>query len=386
MAPSFANFSPSALSLLRRGEQPTRPQSSTARNPSAKPRFANMTSPAPPRAPPPRELLVLAHGLQGMVDDFKYLLESLHSTPAARDGSLLVHASPVNQHKTHDGITLGGLRLAEDVQNVVAEHATLETISLVGFSLGGLYVRYAIAHLYNPADGRIAGLQASKVVMVASPNLGVRQFGVYRFIPRGIREVAKQLVLGESTREVLLLDDEMLLERMTRDDDAPFMKALRTFDTRILYANVRQDFMVNYGTAALDTRMKGLNAEDVLREMRHEAVDSDYDDRGCKIAFEFSIRERDHGQQPQTGKGNGTGTGEACVEEVMADRLRSVGWKVVGVDFPVGLPITHNRIVAMSRNLIHTWMNMSGRRAVHHLVDTVSRDFEQHNRQFRAVT
>lgn len=60
---------------------------------------------------------------------------------------------------------------------------------------------------------------------------------------------------------------------------------------------------------------------------------------------------------------------EGVREVVMAQRLRSIGWWVVGVDFPVALPIAHNRIVAMSRNFIHAWINSAGHRAVHHVVD-----------------
>ena len=60
-------------------------------------------------------------------------------------------------------------------------------------------------------------------------------------------------------------------------------------------------------------------------------------------------------------------------EDVMASRLRRIGWTVTCVDFemPLSLPLAHNRVVAMSRNMIHTWMNAPGRRSVHHLVDTL---------------
>jgi len=52
---------------------------------------------------------------------------------------------------------LGGLTLAEDVQRIVAENDNLEAISLIAFSLGGLYVRYASAKLHNEETGLIAG-------------------------------------------------------------------------------------------------------------------------------------------------------------------------------------------------------------------------------------
>ncbi|PXF39927.1 putative lipase ROG1 [Gracilariopsis chorda] len=122
---------------------------------------------------PPKSILVLLHGLQGTIEDFSYLLETLDSTDEVSSGRILVHASRVNTDKTHDGNDLGGLRLAEDIRHTVAKHSSLQSISLVGFSLRGMYVRYAVAHLYDQQTGKIAGLTADKIVMVASPNLGV---------------------------------------------------------------------------------------------------------------------------------------------------------------------------------------------------------------------
>ncbi len=75
-----------------------------------------------------------------------------------------VHAARCNQGKTSDGLRKGGKRLAKEIQDYVREDITqlckqrklgcanheLElhaTISLVGYSLGGLYARYAISCL-----------------------------------------------------------------------------------------------------------------------------------------------------------------------------------------------------------------------------------------------
>ena len=66
-----------------------------------------------------RHLLVLSHSLQGPVEDFKFLQQTLNDAPAARSGMLLVYASSVNVDKTHDGITLGRLRLAKDICRVI---------------------------------------------------------------------------------------------------------------------------------------------------------------------------------------------------------------------------------------------------------------------------
>lgn len=295
------------------------------------------------------EVLILAHGLQGTVEDFNYLLDRLHAAERVKRGELQIHASRVNTDRTHDGIVLGGLRLAEDIRAVVTQTPSLRAISIIGFSLGGIYVRYALGHLYK--NGRICGLQARSVVIVASPNLGVREYGLFRFIPVGLAQMCGGMI-GQTVRELFMIDEDAILDQMSRDGEVPFLSALKCFETRYLYANVRSDLMVNYGTAALDPSIRGVGGHEIDRFARgmEGCVDEEYDGRGCKL----------HVFDREVGDG-----GDMC------ERLKSVGWKVVAVDFVGATGIAHNRIVAMSRNGVHAWLNAAGKRVVLHLVDTV---------------
>ncbi|PXF48276.1 hypothetical protein BWQ96_01965 [Gracilariopsis chorda] len=193
----------------------------------------------------------MAHGPQGTVKDFSY------ATDVAASGEILVLASRVNTDKIHDGVDLRGLRLAKDIFEVVQRHRSLETISLVGSSIEGLYGCYAVAHLFDRRAERLADWVADKLVIVASSNLGVRQFGVYRFF-QGMIPIAHPLLFHRA-RQLFLCDDGCLLERMTLDSAVSsgwFLSSLRAFRSRMLYANVRNDFMVNYGSPALDAYVK----------------------------------------------------------------------------------------------------------------------------------
>ena len=54
--------------------------------------------------------------------------------------------------KTHDGIANGGLRVANEIANIVenlASDTTNISLSILGLSLGGLYARYTIRELYR---------------------------------------------------------------------------------------------------------------------------------------------------------------------------------------------------------------------------------------------
>lgn len=244
----------------------------------------------------------------------------------------------------------------------------------MGFSLGGLYVRYAAGLLYEEQKGTIAGLEAGSIFVVATPNLGVRSFGVYRFLPSQVLPMANA-VFGETSKQMLLRDDDHVLVAMTTDKNklgVPFLSALAAFQKRSLYANVRKDFMANYGTAALDHEVRELGGPDV-EHMAEKGVhvDAGYDDKGCRICFEleYDKAELDEEQDEDTDEKDIEGEGGE-MEEAMSRRLKALGWKVVGVDFPMAMPIAHNRIVAMSRNAVHTWINAGGRRVVCHLIDS----------------
>lgn len=344
----------------------------------------------------PEELLVLVHGLQGTAEDFTFFADQLRETVAGRSGRLLVHVPLVNEQKTHDGIEAGGKRLAGDIRRVVSEHPSLSRISLVGFSLGGLYIRYAAGVLYDEATSTVAGLAPQTFTTVASPNLGVRRFGVYRFIPQPLFGATKFL-LGQTGDDLVFNDDreELIAVSLSKDSNSlglPFISALKSFSKRYLYGNMRQDFMVNWGTSVLDSTVHKIAGNELQAAILENAeaagaipIDDDHDAVGCKIAFTYSIPACDPQESRGSSRASVAGTSERPLEDEIAERLRSVGWEVVAIDLPMPLPFAHNRIMAMSRGPVHTWMNAPGRRAVIHLVDTLAGSFDCHERMFEPV-
>jgi hypothetical protein len=146
--------------------------------------------------------------------------------------------------------------------------------------------------------------------------------------------------------------------------------------------------MVNWGTSVLDASVDKMSGNDVHAAIHQRAavagaepIDHDFDSKGCKIAFTYAIP----GREVSDGASSVVSEGDHRVEKQMAERLQSVGWQVVGIDLPMPLPFAHNRIMAMSRGPIHTWMNAPGRRAVLHMVDTLVGTFENHERMFEPV-
>lgn len=102
-----------------------------------------------------------------------------------------------------------------------------------------MYARYVAAILF--ADGELAGLVPQTFATVAAPNLGVRSFGMYRFLPAQVFGMTKFL-LGKTGDELVLNDggDDAvpLLVRMSKDSESgglQFASALRAFRKRICY-------------------------------------------------------------------------------------------------------------------------------------------------------
>ncbi|EQC30088.1 hypothetical protein SDRG_12149 [Saprolegnia diclina VS20] len=128
--------------------------------------------------PPPRDaaadathLVVLQHGLHGSPSDYHTFAFILRDVFRDEPGLYIVAAAS-NATDTHDGIDAGGLRLADEVEHLAASCPRLEKVSLIGHSLGGLYVRYCIGVLY--ARGFFDQITPMNVITLAAPHFGVR--------------------------------------------------------------------------------------------------------------------------------------------------------------------------------------------------------------------
>lgn len=84
----------------------------------------------------PKHAIILVHGLQGKAEDMDYLKKILIEAAEDRKEPVVTYNTNVNYNRTKDGVAAGAERIAADIRQFVATHPALETISLVGFSLG----------------------------------------------------------------------------------------------------------------------------------------------------------------------------------------------------------------------------------------------------------
>lgn len=158
----------------------------------------------------------------------------------------------------------------------MTSHPTLDEISLVGHSMGGLIARYAAGRLFDPGTGLIAGrLVPVHYVALASPHLGcdvvagpsqlplVAWLGFVPIVGGALGHVLERFVpafsrvhLRQSGRQFFLADREIGMEpliwRLSQDESsAPYFAALAAFQTRTLYANIDGDHLVGWSNASL---------------------------------------------------------------------------------------------------------------------------------------
>jgi hypothetical protein len=193
-------------------------------------------------------LFVLVHGIELLPyagpNCLRYLSMRMRET---HQDNAVVHVVECNKHslwhrRTHDGIDVGGRRVADEIRQVIEAHGSkLQHISFIGFSLGGLYCRYAAAVLYDKETKLIGGLLPVHFITLATPHLGVRNSFP---VERGF-QLATGVIFGRTGRQLFMQDDACLLHEMTQDGALPFIAALEAFPVRTLYANTCSDFQAS---------------------------------------------------------------------------------------------------------------------------------------------
>ena len=146
-------------------------------------------------------IIFLVHGLELLPyagpSSLSFLAQRLEDTLAE---DFVVHNIQCNKHslwraKTHDGVENGGQRAADEIRAVVESRKdTLRRISIIGFSLGGLYSRYVVASLYDEKTKLVCGLEPTHFITLASPHLGVRSF----FPMQRLLEIGARVIFGRT--------------------------------------------------------------------------------------------------------------------------------------------------------------------------------------------
>eukprot|EP00164_Ancoracysta_twista_P000536 GFYU01000716.1.p1 GENE.GFYU01000716.1~~GFYU01000716.1.p1 ORF type:complete len:522 (-),score=171.76 GFYU01000716.1:157-1722(-) len=184
-------------------------------------------------------LIVCSHGLWGFPEHMLQVVSALEDKYG--DEVVILNSGVNAKLNSYDGVCIGGDRLFDDIERVVEEHkSTLKKISLVGYSLGGLYIRYAIGHLY---EVDFFGLQPMNYISMATPHLG-------RVNAAPHVELFLRFLGSDTGRQLALHDESRLLHEMTRPTTT-YMRGLQQFAKRFNFANTVNDRAVPYDSCSM---------------------------------------------------------------------------------------------------------------------------------------
>lgn len=219
--------------------------------------------------------MVLVHGLWGNPSQFDYIVNQLISLQNAclyneskvpASNFIIYRATSFPSYKTYDGIDVNGHRVAKEVIDVIENlqnHDKVDTIDMVGYSLGGLVSRFALGVLYQ--SGVFDKIQPRLFTTFCSPHVGVVVLG--NKLSTRIFNTIGSLSMARTSRQLFLRDkinknEQPLLLCMT---EGVFTEALQLFKIRILYANVAYDMRCEWYTAGISLTDPYVGRPELLR-------------------------------------------------------------------------------------------------------------------------
>ncbi|EEB09747.1 lipase [Schizosaccharomyces japonicus yFS275] len=221
-------------------------------------------------------LVVLTHGMHAnLTADMLYLNESIKQAAQAVDEPVVVRGFSGNTCETEKGVRYLGARLGKWLLDIVGWKSSsfprYSHISLVGHSLGGLIQTFAAGYVHAHTKGQFFKvIHPVHFVTLATPWLG--ESGEH---PSYVGRILSYGVIGKTGQDLSLMhtshkvDPRPLLLLMS-DPASPFYQALSFFKHRSLYANTANDYVVPFGTSAMEPHSLGQRTQ----YMRDNALQS----------------------------------------------------------------------------------------------------------------
>lgn len=141
--------------------------------------------------------------------------------------------------------------IEEALENLESEGHTIKKISIIGYSLGGLVARYAIGVLQ--ANGWLDKLEPVNFTTFASPHVGAR--APLKGFTSSIWNNVGPSVVSMSGQQMFMVDNFRDTGRplfsIMADPESVFIKGLKRFPNRSMYANVVNDRITSFFSTAV---------------------------------------------------------------------------------------------------------------------------------------
>ncbi|KAF9339178.1 hypothetical protein BGZ91_006779 [Linnemannia elongata] len=336
-------------------------------------------------------LIILHHGLWGNVGHVRFIAEQFKQRLGDR---LLVYRAQANESAyTYDGIDICGQRLVQEIHNVVKviedggnieemkgqklkstttakfdktkqqditnksnnnedlsedigtagslgsgkKQRKVVQFSFLGYSLGGLIGRFAMAMLdlegfFTSKEEGGRGVEPVYFVTMATPHLGIRQPSRSRFTK--VFNFLSARMLSRTGEQLQLVDDYVYGKPILLVMSEPtgiFIHVLKKFKRRVVYSNVRNDRSVPFWTASFSDA-------DPFRKL--DAMDIQYHDEYSSLIE--SYEHRDQEALERIAKERAEYLKTASFTERTSIRLKAIPWKkyiLFGLLGPVLIPV-----------------------------------------------
>ena len=191
----------------------------------------------------PTHLVVVLHGFMGYCNNVEQLAQTVRSCFGA-EAFVIVPAS-FQLLRSQDGIDVIARRVVSQLHDVIGAHPSLTSISLVGYSMGGLIAHFVAGMLFACEPTPFCGLRPLNFVSIACPHLGARLVTDGSCATRLLRHLAK-LLGGRSAIQMTCADGDMQLLALMAHRRSAFSRGLAAFARRSLYSNVSGDRTVPF--------------------------------------------------------------------------------------------------------------------------------------------
>lgn len=192
-------------------------------------------------------LVFLVHGLFGNPAHLQSMQDSLEAAAAARGAAVRVYrAQTVATTRSFDGLATNAERLYVELLAQIAEtHAT--HLSLVGYSMGGLCVRYLAGMLLE--DGVLDRVRPVVFATFATPHLGSQFVGNSVF--GTLFNLCGPFLVGPSGFDLFRRNGVLAA---LADPTRAYYRALQRFEHLYLFANGVSDRTVHFWTAFIGNK------------------------------------------------------------------------------------------------------------------------------------
>ena len=310
------------------------------------------------------ELSYIEHAIQEAISKTK-IQDATTDTVDDVDVEIITHRVTCNNKQTFDGIEAGGKRVAKEILSFVSDYHIKHnkcnkcndakeefqaSISLLGYSLGGMYARYAISELPLLDDDQASKnngivLHPFRFVTAATPHLGMASHA-YWTIPRCIEYLLGH-GFGRTGQDLFRLnrhnkknsndnakttiEPHDLVYKMANEDR--YLKTLSKFQYRISYINAfASDFQVPTRTAGMLSRYSN-SPHELMTNSKYSNWNTD------TVGFDVYAFETKPNNKPPREVVLSSGTKSRKNDEAltMALKLDSLGWTKVFVDSREGM-------------------------------------------------